>query len=59
MFPGHHHTQTEECLVIEGEIFIGYHCLRAGDMHVASCGSEHAMITSPRGALMLVRGQAC
>lgn len=58
VYPAHRHSQSEECLVIEGEIFIGSHCLRAGDLHVASGGTEHATVTSPRGALMLVRCQA-
>ena len=58
VYPAHGHPQNEECLVLEGEIFIGSHCMRAGDMHVASSGTEHAMVTSPRGALMLVRCQS-
>lgn len=59
VYAAHRHTQSEECLVIEGEIFIGGHSLRAGDMHFAASGTEHAEITSPGGALMLVRCQAC
>jgi quercetin dioxygenase-like cupin family protein len=55
----HEHTQPEECLVLEGEIFIGAHRLAAGDMHLAATGSVHAAVTSPRGALLLVRGQMC
>jgi anti-sigma factor ChrR (cupin superfamily) len=58
VYVAHQHSQSEECLVIEGEILIGSHCLHAGDMHVASAGSEHATVTSPRGALLLVRGQS-
>jgi anti-sigma factor ChrR (cupin superfamily) len=58
VYAGHQHAQSEECLVIEGEILIGSHRLHAGDMHVASAGSEHAAVTSPRGALLLVRGQS-
>jgi quercetin dioxygenase-like cupin family protein len=58
VYPAHRHPQTEECLVVEGEIFIGSHCLRAGDMHVASSGTGHGMVTSPKGALMLLRCQA-
>ena len=54
----HFHTQTEECLIVEGEIFIGAHRLCALDMHVAAGGTAHAPITSPRGALILVRAQA-
>jgi anti-sigma factor ChrR (cupin superfamily) len=54
----HFHTQTEECLIVEGEIFIGAHRLSALDMHVAAVGTAHAPISSPRGALILVRAQA-
>ena len=53
----HEHTQAEECLVIEGEIFIGGHRLAAGDMHVAAAGTAHDAVTSPRGALLLVRSE--
>jgi anti-sigma factor ChrR (cupin superfamily) len=52
------HTQTEECLIVEGEIFIGAHRLSALDMHVAAGGTAHAPVSSPRGALILVRAQA-
>jgi anti-sigma factor ChrR (cupin superfamily) len=55
----HVHRQAEECLMLEGEIFIGAHRLCAGDMHVAVAGTFHPPITSPRGALMLVRAQLC
>jgi quercetin dioxygenase-like cupin family protein len=53
----HVHRQSEECLILEGEIFIGAHRLCAGDMHVAAAGTVHAPSTSPRGALLLVRTQ--
>ncbi len=53
----HAHAQDEECLIVEGEIFIGRHRLAAGDLHVAGVGTEHEAITSPRGALMLVRAE--
>jgi quercetin dioxygenase-like cupin family protein len=55
----HEHAQPEECLVLEGEIFIGAHRLAAGDMHLAAAGTMHAAVTSPRGALLLVRAQMC
>jgi anti-sigma factor ChrR (cupin superfamily) len=58
-FGAHLHSQSEECLVLEGEISIGAHRLLAGDMHVADAGTAHAIVTSPRGALMLVRGPRC
>ena len=62
MLPGgvidaHTHTQEEECYVIEGEIEIGNHCLRRGDMHVVPCGIAHQRLLSRTGALFLVRGE--
>ena len=53
----HDHTQAEECLVLEGEIFIGAHRVSTGDLHVAGAGTAHDIITSPRGALMLIRAE--
>jgi anti-sigma factor ChrR (cupin superfamily) len=54
---GHRHTQEEECLILEGEIFIGEHRLSAGDMHVARPGVVHAPIRAPRGALLMIRSE--
>jgi hypothetical protein len=60
MMPGsslgaHHHAHDEECFLVAGEILVGTHRLCATDMHVAAAGSSHAEITSPRGALLIVR----
>ncbi len=54
---GHRHTQEEECLILEGEIFIGDYRLSAGDMHVARPGVVHAAITAPHGALLMIRSE--
>jgi anti-sigma factor ChrR (cupin superfamily) len=54
---GHPHTQEEECLILEGEIFIGDYRLSAGDMHVARPGVVHAPIRAPRGALLMIRSE--
>jgi quercetin dioxygenase-like cupin family protein len=54
---GHRHTQEEECLVLEGEIFIGNYHLAAGDMHVASPGVIHDAIRAPHGALLMIRSE--
>jgi anti-sigma factor ChrR (cupin superfamily) len=54
---GHRHTQEEECLVLEGEVFIGEHRLGEGDMHVAHPGAVHPPIRAPRGALLLIRSE--
>jgi anti-sigma factor ChrR (cupin superfamily) len=53
----HRHTQEEECLVLEGEVFIGEHRLAQGDMHVAQPGAVHASIRAPRGALLMIRSE--
>lgn len=52
---GHRHTQEEECLVLEGEVFIGGYRLSQGDMHVARPGAAHAQIRAPKGALLMIR----
>jgi len=54
MFDAHDHPQTEECLVLAGEIRIGTHRLGPGDLHVAAAGTRHACTCSPDGALLLV-----
>jgi anti-sigma factor ChrR (cupin superfamily) len=54
IFDAHEHAQTEECLVLEGEIHIGTHRLCEGDLHVAGAGTRHAPTWSPGGALLLV-----
>ena len=59
VLPGHNHQQTEECLVLEGTLFIGAHRLDAGDLHVAPAGTDHAPVSSRAGALMLIHARLC
>ena len=54
---GHSHTQEEECLVLSGEVYVGDHCVKQGDLHIASPGCTHAEISTKTGALFLVRGE--
>jgi quercetin dioxygenase-like cupin family protein len=54
---GHPHTQEEECWVLEGEVIIGSHHLRQGDVHVARAGAVHAPIHAPAGALLMIRAE--
>jgi len=54
---GHRHTQEEECLILEGEVYIGDYYLAQGDMHVARPGAVHAPIRAPRGALLMIRSE--
>lgn len=56
-FPEHEHQQEEECFVLAGEIEIGDHRLRQGDMHIAAPGARHARLVSRRGALLIVRSE--
>jgi quercetin dioxygenase-like cupin family protein len=54
-YTAHEHPLDESCLVLSGEIHIGAHCLRAGDLHVAAAGTAHAITSAPHGALLFVR----
>jgi quercetin dioxygenase-like cupin family protein len=53
--PGHEHPTDEECMMLEGEMWIGDLRLRAGDFHFGCQGVGHAGIHSPQGALLYVR----
>jgi quercetin dioxygenase-like cupin family protein len=55
--PAHVHTKEEECLVLEGEIFIGTHRVGEGDLHIAQSGAAHGDITTRTGATVLVRSE--
>lgn len=54
-YSAHEHPLDESCLVLSGEIHIGSHRLRAGDVHIAAAGSAHAPTFTPQGALLFVR----
>ena len=53
----HDHDQNhdEECLVLEGEVLVGTHRVRAVDLHIARRGSVHVDLTTRTGCLVLVR----
>jgi anti-sigma factor ChrR (cupin superfamily) len=53
----HPHNQEEECLVMEGEIWVGEHRVGVGDMHIARPGARHPPIVAPRGALLCIRSE--
>jgi quercetin dioxygenase-like cupin family protein len=54
-YGAHLHPMHEECLVLSGEIRIGAHRLRAGDLHLAEAGTAHEATYAPHGALLFVR----
>jgi hypothetical protein len=55
--PARAHTQDEECLVLEGEVFIGEHRVSQGDLHVAGPDTRYRDITTRTGAMLMVRSE--
>lgn len=53
----HSHTQEEECVVLEGEVMIGEHVFRAGDVHVARPGATHVGLRTRTGCLLYIRSE--
>lgn len=58
LFP-HKHQQIEESIVLEGNAIIGHDLeIQAGDYQFAEAGSEHPIISSPQGCIVLVHGES-
>lgn len=55
MLPAHDHADDEECVMIEGEVFVGDVALTAGDWQIAPKGRTHPTFTSRRGGIVYVR----
>jgi quercetin dioxygenase-like cupin family protein len=53
--PEHSHTREEHMVILDGELHLGDHLLRQGDVHIAPPGSWHPPITTERGVLILLR----
>ncbi|MDQ3024999.1 MAG: cupin domain-containing protein [Pseudomonadota bacterium] len=53
--PHHVHSGDEECLVLEGTVFIAGQRMEAGDYQVARTGTVHEEIRSPTGCVLLLR----
>lgn len=54
-YPGHRHTTSEQCLVLEGDVRFGEEiCLRGGDFEAAYSGTMHARIYSKEGCVLLI-----
>ena len=45
----------EECVVLEGEVWLGDVFCRAGDFHFAPAGLRHGAIRTEAGCLLYVR----
>jgi len=52
----HAHPLEEECMMLDGEAFIGDTLLRSGEFQLAPPGSRHGGITTDVGALFFVHG---
>ncbi len=55
--PAHDHKIVEECIMLEGEMWIGDLKLVAGDFHLAPPDSAHPVIHSATGATAYIRGE--
>ena len=53
--PAHDHPTSEECMVLEGEVWLGDEFCVAGEFHFAPRGRRHADIHTARGCLLYVR----
>jgi quercetin dioxygenase-like cupin family protein len=54
--PPHGHHVDEECLMVEGELFLGDILLREGEFQLAPAGLEHGRVQAASETLLYVRG---
>lgn len=54
--PPHGHPQDEECIVLEGEVWLNGVLCKSGDYHLAPAGKPHDWLRSETGCLLFVRG---
>lgn len=54
--PGHPHSVDEECLMVEGELFLGDVLLREGDFQFAPGGSSHGSLFADTDCLLFFHG---
>lgn len=54
----HKHEMSEESLILEGDALIGDDLhLGAGDYHYSPAGTFHPLLQSPKGCIVMVRGE--
>lgn len=54
--PWHTHGHDEECLMVQGELFLDDVLLRAGDYQLAPLGSSHRVTETDTGVVLYVHG---
>jgi quercetin dioxygenase-like cupin family protein len=53
-YPSHHHSSSEECYVIEGDVYAQGKILGPGDFHHADSGSDHDTLYTKNGCTLLL-----
>lgn len=54
--PHHAHLLDEECLMVDGDLFLDDLLLRAGDYQLAPAGTEHHSVCTDNGGLLFAHG---
>jgi quercetin dioxygenase-like cupin family protein len=54
--PDHQHAVHEDCLMLEGEMFLGDILLRPGDYQLAPAGSGHLATETDTGVVIYAHG---
>lgn len=58
MVPHHTHGHDEECLMVQGELFLDDVLLQAGDYQLAPAGSDHRVTHTDTGVVIYAHGDA-
>ena len=53
-YPAHHHSGSEGCYVIEGEVLVAGQRIGPGDFHLADADSDHDPLYTETGATVLL-----
>lgn len=53
-YPAHHHSGSEGCYVIEGEVLVAGRRIGPGDFHLADADSDHDPLYTETGATVLL-----
>jgi len=54
--PHHGHGHDEECLMLEGEVFVDDILLRSGEYQLAPAGTHHEGVSSDTGGILFAHG---
>jgi quercetin dioxygenase-like cupin family protein len=54
--PGHGHRHDEECLMLDGEVFLDDVLLRRFDWQLAPAGTAHAGVATDTGGVVFAHG---